>query len=188
VGAPLVGAMLFTHPTAVRITPAASPSPTQATPSPSPVPTARQLNLRAILIKPTDLRTGYVSGPFDSNPLCPLCVPASYSLFVTLRNSKLNRSITTASSVAPSVADSKAVVQELMKTWSLTQWKVGKGLGDESHTYTATQNGLAKFHVVWRSGVITNEIVLVAPKGSRTIQDALALAQLQQTRTVAADA
>ena len=115
-------------------------------------------------------------------------MPASYSLFVTLRNSKLKRAITTASSVAPSVADSKTVVQELMKSWSLTQWTVGKGLGDESHTYTATQNGTTSFYVVWRSGVVTNEIVLVAPKGSRTIQDALALAQLQQTRTAAAHA
>jgi hypothetical protein len=188
VGAPLVGSILFGHPAAVRIVPSAPPSPTPATPSPSPVPTARQLNLRSILIQPADLLTGYVAGPFDATPLCPSCVPASYSLSVTLMNSKLNRSITTGTSVAPSAADSKTVLQALMTSLSAGGWVAGKGLGDESHTHSATQSGKTFFYVVWRSGVVTNEVVLAALKGTRTLQNAIDLAKIQQARTVVAHA
>jgi hypothetical protein len=185
-GAPFVGGLVFAHPSAVRILSSPSPSPVQ--PSPSPIPSAKQVNLRSILLKPTDLRPGYVAGAFDSNPLCPACVPASYSLSVTLKNSQLNRSIITGTSVAPSAADTKAVLQALMASWSTGGWASAKGLGDESHTYSSTQSGRTYFYVVWRSGVITNEVVLVALKGTRTLQDALALANLQQSRTVAAHA
>jgi len=75
-----------------------------------------------------------------------------------------------------------------MASWSTGGWASAKGLGDESHTYSSTQSGRTYFYVVWRSGVITNEVVLVALKGTRTLQDALALANLQQSRTVAAHA
>jgi hypothetical protein len=185
-GAPFLGGILFARPTAVRITPAVSGSPTAAPPSPSP--SARQVNLRSILIKPADLRTGYVSGAFDANPLCPSCVPSSSSLSVTLKNSQLNRSLTTGTSIAPTAADSKTVLQALMASWSTGGWATGKGLGDESHTHSATQSGKTYFYVVWRSGVVTNEVVLVALKGSRTLQDAIDIAKIQQIRTVAAHA
>ena len=188
VGAPLLGGILFARTTAVRITPAVSGSPTAAQSSTSPSPSARQVNLRSILIKPTDLRTGYVSGPFDANPLCPSCLPSSSSLSVTLKNSQLNRSITTGTSVAPTAADSKTVLQALMASWSTSGWAAGTGLGDESHTHSATQSGKTYIYVLWRSGVVTNEVVLVALKGSRTLQDAIDIAKIQQTRTVAAHA
>jgi hypothetical protein len=187
VGAPIVGGIVFAHPSAVRILSSPSPTPS-ASPSPSPLPSAKQINLRSILIKTTDLRSGYISRAFDSNPLCPACVPASYSLSVDLTNSQLKRLITTGTSVAPSAADSKTVLQALMTSWSTGAWVTGKGLGDESHTTSGSQNGRGYFYVVWRSGVITNEVVLMAPIGTRKLQDAIALAQLQQTRTVAAHA
>ena len=186
VGAPFVGGLLFAHPAAVRIVSSPSPSPVQT--PPSPTPPAKQVNLRLILIKPADLRPGYVSGSFDSSPLCASCVPASYSLSVTLRDAQLNRSIITGTSVAPSASDSQAVVQALMTTWSSSGWATGKGLGDESHTHSATQSGKTYFYVVWRSGVVTNEVVLVALKGTRTLQNAIDLAKIQQARTVAAHA
>jgi hypothetical protein len=186
VGAPFVGGLVFAHPAAVRIVSSPSPFPVQT--PPSPTPPAKQVNLRSILIKPADLRPGYVSGSFDSSPLCAPCVPASYSLSVTLKNPQLNRSIITGTSVAPNTDNSRAVVQALMTTWSSGGWATGKGLGDESHTHSATQSGKTYFYVVWRSGVVTNEVVLVALKGTRTLQNAIDLAKIQQARTVAAHA
>ena len=100
----------------------------------------------------------------------------------------MNRSIITGTSVAPSASDSHAVVQALMTTWSSSGWATGKGLGDESHTHSATQSGKTYFYVLWRSGVVTNEVVLVALKGTRTLQNAIDLAKIQQARTVAAHA
>lgn len=184
VGAPFVGGLLFAHPSAVRILP--SPSPLQ--PSPTPTPPTPRLNLSLILIKPMDLRPGYVAGPFDSNQLCGLCEPSLYSLSVTLKNPKLGRTIITASSVSASAADSRSVVQALMKSLSAGNWATGSGLGDESHTFIVNRGGTTYFYVVWRSGVITDEVVLVAIKGSRTLQDALDLAKVQQARTIKAHA
>ena len=75
-----------------------------------------------------------------------------------------------------------------MASWSTSGWAAGTGLGDESHTHSATQSGKTYIYVLWRSGVVTNEVVLVALKGSRTLQDAIDIAKIQQTRTVAAHA
>jgi hypothetical protein len=181
VGAPYLSRLLFTHQSPVVVS--ATPSPAPA--SPTPTPSARAVNLRPVLIKPTDLRAGYVAGPYDSNPLCTACVPASSSLSVVLQNRQLKRVITTGATVAPNTADSSGVVRALTTGLSSGKWARGKLLGDESFTYSNTRSGLTSFYVVWRAGVITQEVVLVAPQGSRTLQDAIDLAKLQQVRAAA---
>jgi hypothetical protein len=188
VGAPFIGGLLFAHPTAVRILPATSATPTSAQPSPSPVPPAKRLNLQTILLKPSDLRPGYVSGPFDVSPLCAACLPASYSLSVTLKNPQLNRTILARTSVATFANDTPAILRSLMRSLSTGAWATGSGLGDESHTLSVNRSGTTYFYVVWRSGVITEEILLTSLQGSRTLQDAIDLAKIQQARTAAAHA
>jgi hypothetical protein len=188
VGAPFIGGLLFAHPTAVRILPATSPSPTPVQPSPSPIPLAKRLNLQAILLKPSDLRPGYAAGPFDVSALCAECLPAPYSLSVTLKNAQLNRTILARTSVANFANDTPAILRSLMRSLTAGSWATGSGLGDESHTFSVNRGGTTSFYVVWRSGVITEEVLLTALQGSRTLQDAIDLAKIQQARTLAAHA
>lgn len=175
----LTGRLQFNLPSA------ASPSPSQ--PSNSPSPTAVPLDLSSILIKPTDLRLGYVAGQYNSNPLCAKCVPAVSSLSIVFQNAKLKRTILSAASVAPSSADSKSVATALMAYRSAAGgWNAVAGLGDEGYgTTTVTQNQ-SDFFVVWRAGAITNEIMLVVPIRSLKLQDAIDVAMIQQARTAIA--
>jgi hypothetical protein len=182
----LIGRLLA-QPTAANVatsTPSAQPSPS-AEPSASPSPTAVVVDLHSILIKPTDLRPGYIAGQYSSRPLCSACVPELSSLSLAFQNAKLKRTILTAASVAPSTADSKAVATALMAFRSDPRtWVPVGGLGDEGYaTSTITPDrSQNRFYVVWRSGVMTNEIMLVAPAGILKTQNAIDLAKIQQAR------
>jgi hypothetical protein len=181
VAGPSVGHLLFTQQSAVRVSSSPSPMP----PSPSPSPSGRALNIRSILIKPTDLRSGYVAGPYDSSLLCSACDSAVSSVSLVLQNRQSHRTIITAAAVAPSAGDSSSLMQTLMTSLNSGHWSKGKGLGDESYLLTSSINGKSYYYVVWRSGVVVNEIVLAGPKGSITLQNAIDLAKLQQLRTAA---
>ena len=182
VAGPSVGHLLFTQQSAVRVSSAASPEPS---PSPSPSPTGRPLNIRPVLIKASDLRSGYVAGPYDSSFLCSACDSALSSVSVVLENRQFHRTVITAAAVAPSAGDGTSLMQALMTSLSSGQWSKGKGLGNESYLLTSSISGQSHFYVVWRSGVVVNEIVLAGPKGSITLQNAIDLAKLQQARTAA---
>jgi hypothetical protein len=65
-------------------------------------------------------------------------------------------------------------------------WAKTTGLGNESYTSAKTVGGKNYFYVVWRAGVITNEIMLVAPQGNLKMQNAIDLAKIQQTRAAKA--
>jgi hypothetical protein len=183
VAGPLAGRLLFTNPSAVNIS--GGPSPTQSSPSPSnsPTPTALPVDLRPVLIKKTDVRTGYVAGPYDSKLLCDACVPASSSLSVVLQNAALHRTIVSAATYAPTSAEASSVTKALMAARSSGSWATGKGLGNESHTATENRGGKTYFYVVWRTGSMTNAITLVSNNGSGlTMQNAIDLAKIQQAR------
>lgn len=162
---------------------AARSSPSPLAPSPSPSPSGRPVNLRPILIKPTDLKAGYVAGPYDYSPLCSACSPGLSSLTLVLQNRQLRHTVLTAASVASSAADSTTMMQALMNFRSSGHWSRGNRLGDESYVSTTSSGALSSFFVVWRSGVVVDEIVLSGRKGSITMQNALDLARLQQLRT-----
>jgi hypothetical protein len=181
VAGPSLGRLLFAQQSAVRISPATSPSPVQ----PSPSPTGRPLNIRPVLIKASDLRSGYVAGPYDSSFLCSACDSALSSVSVVLQNRQFHRTVISAAAVAPSAGDSSSLMQALMTSLSSGQWSKGKGLGDESQLLTSSTSGTTSFYVVWRSGVVVDEIVLSGPKGGITLQNAIDLAKLQQVRTAA---
>ncbi len=179
----LTGRLQFNLPSAVNI--AASPSPSQ--PSNSPSPSAGPLDLSSILIKPTDLRVGYVAGQYGTSPLCAKCVPAVSSLSIVFQNAKLKRTILSAASVAPSSAGSKAVATALMANRSAAGgWNAVAGLGDEGFATTTVTQNQSHFLVVWRAGAITNEIMLVVPAGSLKLQDAIDVAMIQQARAAIA--
>lgn len=180
VAGPSIGHLLFGQQPAVRVSSAPSPEP-----SPSPRPTGRPLNIRPVLIKPTDLRSGYVAGPYDTSFLCSACDSALSSVSLVLQNRQFHRTVTTAAAVAPSAADSSSLMQALMASLNSGQWSKGKALGDESYLLTSTINGTSHLYVVWRSGVVVNEIVLAGPKAGITLQNAIDLAKLQQARTAA---
>ena len=188
VAAPLIGRALFAQPAAVHTSP--TPTPTQASPTPSQIPTptppAPQLNLQSILIKPADLRAGYVAGPSSSSALCGPCQPVVYSLSDVLQNGTLNRSIITGASVAGSADDGHSVALALTKFRKAGAWTNGNSLGDESYFATYTSGNRTSFYVVWRSRVMVEEIVLSAPRGTLTLQNAIDLAKVQQARAAAA--
>lgn len=184
----LIGRLLFTKPSATNFAASSTPS-AQPSPSGSPTATPVVVNLRSILIKPTDLRAGYVAGPFSSQPMCGACTPAVSSLSVVFRNNKLNRTILTAASAAPSTTDTKSVAAVLMASIGAPQtWAPVTGLGDAaSSTSVTTQNRTQiVYYVVWRTGAITNEIMLAGPRGALTLQNAIDLAKIQQARVAKA--
>ena len=182
----LVGRLLFAQPSAVNI--AASPSPS-GEPSSSPTPTALPVDLRPVLIKLSDLRPGYVAGQYSSKPLCPGCVPQVSSLAVQLQNKKLKRIILSAASIAPSPSDTKSVATALM-TYRTDSggWNAVAGLGDEGFGNTIVYSNLGQtyYFVVWRMGVMTNEIILIVPAGTLSLQSAIDLAKIQQARVAKA--
>ena len=57
-------------------------------------------------------------------------------------------------------------------------------LGDAgfANTILYSKLGQTYYVVVWRMGVMTNEIVLIVPAGSLSVQSANDLAQVQQAR------
>ena len=183
----LISRLLLNPPHAANLassTPSAQPSP-----SASPTPTTAAVNLHPVLIKATDLRAGYVAGPFSSQPMCSACAPVVSSLSVVFRNTKLNRTILTAASIAPTSSDTKSVAAALMASVSDPRtWRSVAGLGDAaSSTSVTTQNQTrVAYYVVWRTGVMTNEIMLVGPRGSLTLQNAIDLAKIQQARAAKA--
>jgi hypothetical protein len=187
----LISRFLLNPPSAVNLpssTPSAQPSPSPS-PSASPTPTTVAVDLHPVLIKTTDLRTGYVAGPFSSQPLCSACTPAVSSLSVVFGDTKLNRTILTAASIAPGSSDSPSVAAALMASVTAPQnWASVKGLGDAaSSTSVTTQNGTQiSYYVVWRTGAMTNEVMLVGPRGALTLQNAIALAKIQQARAAKA--
>jgi len=186
-GGQLIGRLLFTKPSATNV--AASTPSAQPSPSPSTTPTAVVVNLRSVLLKSSDLRAGYVAGPFSSQPMCSACAPAVSSLSVVFRNTKLNRTILSSASIAPSSIDSKSVAAALMASVSDSRtWASVTRLGDAaSSTSVTTQNKTqVAYYVVWRSGAITNEIMLVGPRGALTLQNAIDLAKIQQARVAKA--
>ena len=187
VAAPLIGRALFAQPSAVHVSPSPTP-PAQPSPEPTPTPTppAPQLNLQSILIKPGDLRAGYVAGPSSSSALCGPCQPVIYSLSDVLQNGTLNRSIITGASVAGSVDDGHSVALALTKFRKAGAWTNGNSVGDESYFATYTSGNRTSFYVVWRSRVMVEEIVLSAPRGTLTLQNAIDLAKVQQARAAAA--
>jgi hypothetical protein len=183
----LIGHFLF--PKASPISVAASTPSSQPTPSPSPSPTAKAVDLRPVLLKTTDLRAGYVAGPSSSQPLCSACTPAVSSLSVVFRNNKLNRTILTAATVTPASSDNKALAAALIASVGNTQsWAQVARLGDAAFsTSITTQNKTqVSYYVVWRTGAITNEVMLVGPRGALTLQNAIDLAKVQQGRAAKA--
>ena len=183
VGAQQLIGRLLTKPSATNLA-ASTPS---AQPSPSPIPTPVVVNLRSILIKPADLRPGYVAGAYDSAPLCPACVPQASSLAIQIKNQKLKRTILSAASVAPSPSDAMSVAVALMAYRNgAGAWHAVSGLGDGGSTSTVVQSKLAYYFVVWRTGPVTNEIVLIVPAGTLKVQSAIDLAKIQQARVAKA--
>lgn len=188
-GEQVVSRLLLSHPSAALVasSPSAEPSPS-AVPSASPTPTAVVVDLRPILIKPTDLRPGYIVASQGSKPLCPACVPAASSLAVQLQNKTLKRTILSAASIAPNSTDTKSVATALMAYRSSGGWKAVAGLGDAgfANTIVYSKLGQTYYVVVWRTGVMTNEIVLIVPAGTLSVQSALDLAKVQQARVATA--
>jgi hypothetical protein len=177
----LASRLLFTQPPASNA--AASPSPGQ-----SPTPTVGLVDVSSILIKPTDLRTGYVVGSSATTPLCPRCEPAGSSLAIVFQNAKLKRTILSGASVAASTAGSKSVAAALMAFRAAPRTWVPVSLGDEGYTTSLSTQGQSQisYFVVWRTGVVTNQIMLVVPAGSLKLQDAIDLAKIQQARAATA--
>jgi len=62
------------------------------------------------------------------------------------------------------------------------------GLGDEGYGKTIVNSKLGQtfYVVVWRTGVMTNEILLIVPKGTLSLQSAIDLAKIQQPRAAQA--
>jgi hypothetical protein len=62
------------------------------------------------------------------------------------------------------------------------------GLGDEAYgkTIVYPKLGQTYYVVVWRTGVMTNEILLIVPKGALSLQSAIDLAKIQQPRAAQA--
>jgi hypothetical protein len=185
-GERLVGGLLLTQPSATHVaasTPSAQPPSSES--SASPTPAAVLVDLRSVLIKPTDLRPGYVVGQTGSKPLCPGCVPQVSSLAVQLQNKKLKRTILSAASIAPSPSDTKSVAAALMAyRRDSGGWGAVAGLGDEGFDNTIVYSNLGQtyYFVVWRTGVMTNEIILIVPVGTLNLQNAVDLARIQQAR------
>ena len=181
VAGPAMGRLLFPQQAAIRISPAASPSPAL----PSPSPTGRPVNIRPVLIRSTDLRSGYVAGPYDSSFLCSACDSAVSSVSLVLENRQLHRTVITAAAVVPSAADSGPLMQALMTSLNTGQWSKGKGLGDESYLSDLIRQRHELLLCGVAIGVVVNEIVLTGPKAGITLQNAIDLAKLQQARTAA---
>jgi len=187
----LISRVLLNPPSAANLaasTPSAQPSPS-AVPSASPTPTTVAVDLHSVLVKSTDLRAGYVAGPFSSQPLCSTCLPAISSLSIVFADLQLSRNILTAASIAPSLGDSKSVETALIASISDPRnWAAVKGLGDvASSTSLSVQNGTeVAYYVVWRTGAITNEVLLVGPRGALTLQNTIDLAKIQQARAAKA--
>jgi hypothetical protein len=185
----LISRLVFNQPSAAgHTTPSAQPSPS-STPSASPSPPTVVVDLRPVLIKTTDLRAGYVLTQIGSKPLCPKCLPQVSSLAVQLQNKALKRTIISAASIAPSPSDGGAVVAALQAYRSASGgWIDVKGLGDEGYGKTIVNSKLGQTYyvVVWRTGVMTNEILLIVPKGTLSLQSAIDLAKIQQPRAAQA--
>jgi hypothetical protein len=186
----LISRLVFNQPSAANhatSTPSAQPSPSAPPASPSP-PTV-VVDLRPVLIKSTDLRAGYVLTQTGSKPLCPKCVPQVSSLAVQLQNKTLKRTILSAASIAPSPSDGASVVAAL-KTFrgGSGVWSAVARLGDEGYGKTIVNSKLGQTYyvVVWRTGVMANEILLIVPKGTLSLQNAIDLAKIQQARAAQA--
>ena len=185
-----ISRVLLNHSPAANLaasTPSAQPPPT-AQPSASPTPPAVVVDLHPVLIKPADLRAGYVVAQTGSKPLCPNCLPQVSSLAVQLQNKTLKRTILSAASIAPSPADSGTVAGALMAYRSSGVWSEVAGLGDAGFGNTTVYSKLGQtyYFVVWHTGVMTNEIVLIVPKGTLSLQSAIDLAKIQQARAAKA--
>lgn len=187
----LIGRLVFNQPSAANhaaSTPSAQRSPSSV-PSASPSPPPVVVDLRPILIKTTDLRAGYVLTQTGSKPLCPKCAPQLSSLAVQLQNKTLKRTILSAASIAPSPGDGGSVVMAL-KTYRSASggWSAVGGLGDEGYGKTMVYSNLGQTYyvVVWRTGVMTNEMLLIVPKGTLSLQSAIDLARIQQARAAQA--
>src|SRR5207237_8242946 len=126
---------------------------------------------------------------YASQPPCPACVPQRSSLAVQLQNKKLKRSILSAASIAPSPSDSGSVVAALKKYRSASGgWGAVAGLGDEGYGKSIVYSNLGQtyYFVVWRTGAMTNEILLIVPKGTLSLQSAIDLAKVQHARAAQA--
>jgi hypothetical protein len=186
----LISRLVFNQPSAAghaTLTPSAQPSPSSV-PSASPSPPTVVVDLGPVLIKTTDLRAGYVRAQPGSKPLCPKCLPQVSSLAVQLQNKTLKRTILSAASIAPTRSDAGAVVAALKAYRSRGFWGAVAGLGDEGYGKTIVYSNLGQTYyvVVWRTGVMTNEILLIVPKGTLSLQSAIDLAKIQQPRAAQA--
>jgi hypothetical protein len=67
-------------------------------------------------------------------------------------------------------------------------WAKVAGLGDEGFGKTVVYPNLGQSYyiVVWRAGAITNEILLIVPTGTLSLQSAIDLAKIQQARVAKA--
>lgn len=187
----LISHFLLSQPSAANhatATPSAQPSPSSVPPA-SPSPSNVAVDLHPVLIKTTDLRAGYVEVQTNSNLLCPKCVPQVSSLTVQLQNKSLKRTIVSAASIAPSSSDGRSVIAAL-KTFRNASggWSGVAGLGDAGYGKTIVYSNLGQTYyvVVWRTGVMTNEILLIVPKGTLSLQSAIDLAKIQQPRAAQA--
>jgi hypothetical protein len=182
----LISRLLVTKPSPISV--AASTPSSQPSPSASPSPTGKAVDLRPVLLKSSDLRAGYVAGAPSSQPLCSACTPAVSSLSVVFRNKKLNRTILTAASVTPASSDNKALSAALIASVGNTQNWASVRLGDTGFSLSVTTQNKTQvaYYVVWRTGAITNEIMLVGPRGTLTLQNAIDLAKVQQGRAAKA--
>jgi hypothetical protein len=185
-GGLLVGRALFARQPSPQIVASSTRGQPSPSASPSITPAVVSVNLQSILVKLADLRSGYVAGAYDSASLCGACVPVSSSLSITFVDRQLRRTIISGASVSGSVADSQSVVQSLLSFRLGGQFAKSSGLGDESYVFKYDNHGFTYFVVVWRAGAITEELVLFAPVKTRTLQNAIDLAKVQQQRTAAA--
>jgi hypothetical protein len=116
-------------------------------------------------------------------------LPQVSSLSVQLQNKTLKRTILSAASIAPSPSDGGSVVAAL-KTYRSASggWSAVASLGDEGYGKTIVYSNLGQTYyvVVWRTGVMTNEILLIVPKGTLSLQSAIDLAKIQQPRAAQA--
>lgn len=169
-------------------TPVPTPQPPTPppTPAPTPAPTPRPIDPRTTVIGLGDLRLGYASIGGARGIDCPACTYVS-NLQVSYHHSGLQRDVISGVLVARSSSDAHANFAAMITKFHSNDAS-SAGLGDESYSYSNlfSYAGIRFFVVIWRSGVVTNFLELAAPDGTLSLQDGIALAQVQQQHVAAA--
>jgi len=152
---------------------------TTTTPSPSPVRIPVPIDPQAIVIRLSDLRTGYRPSLQTQHPTCSSCRVAS-SLRVEFWNSDSQRLIISEVNVAATVDDAIANLRAILSGYP--PGVTVQGLGDQSYGGTGPLPMSEGFFVIWRSGMLTQWLTISAPPGTLSLQNAIDLARVQEAR------